>query len=118
MFTGNSVYADQTVDPCATSNFNILCNASPAHALGSILTAVFVIALVLTLAYLIYGGVRWVLSQGDKVKVDAARQHIINAIVGIILIFLSYFLLNIVAQMFFQTNLSNLTVIPNINLNS
>lgn len=112
-----SAFADSTVDPCASSNFSVLCNASPAHALASIITAVFVIALVLALAYLIYGGIRWVLSQGDKTKVDAARQHIIAALVGLIIVFLSYFLLNIIAQMFFQTNLASLTIIPNINLN-
>lgn len=113
--TGNA-FADETVDPCAGSNFNVLCNASPIHTLSGIITAVFVLALVLTLAYLIYGGIRWVLSQGDKVKVDAARSHIIQALVGMILIFLSYFLLNAISQMFFQQNLANITIIPTINL--
>ena len=93
-------FADTTVDPCASSDFSVLCNASLAGAFGGIITAVFVIAILLALGWLIYGGIRWILSQGDKGKVDSARSHIIAALIGLIIVFLSYFLINIVTQLF------------------
>ncbi len=104
------------VDPCATGTFNILCNASLSGAFGGIITAVFVIAILLALGWLIYGGIRWILSQGDKGKVESARNHIIAALIGLIIVFLSYFLINIVTQLFFHENIKDITNIPTINL--
>ncbi|HUD44748.1 MAG TPA: pilin, partial [Patescibacteria group bacterium] len=68
------------------------------------------------LAYLIWGGIRWILSRGEKEGVNNARQHIINAIIGLIVIFLSYFILNVVTQVFFGTNLQNVTTLPKASI--
>ena len=108
--------ADTTINPCASNDFLVLCDASLSGGFGGILTAVFVIAILLALAWLIYGGIRWILSQGDKGKVDSARQHIIAALIGLIIVFLAYFLINIVTQLFFHKNISQITNIPTINL--
>ncbi len=90
---------------CPTStggaNFSGLCNLSfSGNTFGNIITIVFIVAIILALAYLIWGGIKWVLSGGDKAKVDAARQAIVAAIVGLIFVFLSYFIINIVVPIF------------------
>ena len=48
------------------------------------------IAALCTFAFLLWGGFEWIVSGGDKAKVEAARQHMTNAIVGL-LIFASVF---------------------------
>lgn len=108
----------QTVNACPPGEqFNALCNLTFGNGsglIGNLITFIFVIAIILALGYLIYGGIRWILSQGDKGKVDAARQHIIAALIGLIVVFLSYFLLNIVLTFFGIPQGIKGLVIPNI----
>lgn len=48
--------------------------------------------------YFIWGAVDWILSGGDKEKVASARKKMTNAIVGLVLLSLSYVIINIVGQ--------------------
>jgi hypothetical protein len=106
----------QTCDP--TSQFNVLCNLTAGNfgsVVGSVISLMFVVAVVAALFYLVYGGFRWLISTGDKTKVSEAREHIIAAIIGLVVIFLSYFILNLILGFFGLGNLSSLKV-PAINL--
>ncbi len=68
--------------------------------IGRLITAIFVIAAVISLFYLIYGAIKWIISEGDKQKVADARNHIIAALVGLIVVFLSYFIMSIILSIF------------------
>lgn len=63
---------------------------------GKIVNILLIIAIVLALIYLVYGGIKWITSGGDKGKVDAARSHITAAIVGLIIALAAYLILNVV----------------------
>ena len=52
------------------------------------------------LIYIVWGGLQWTQSQGDKQKVSAARSKITWAIVGLIILFLSYFFVAAVGYLF------------------
>lgn len=67
---------------------------------GNALTIVFVVAILLTLYYLIRGGIQWIMSQGDKQKVASARNRIVYAIFGLVLIFLAFFIVSVVGGLF------------------
>ena len=54
----------------------------------------------LTLVFLIVGGIKWVVSGGDKAKVESARGTIIAAIIGLIIVFLSFFIIQILFNLF------------------
>jgi len=100
-----------------TDNFADLCNLNlnTGNAFGNIITIIFIIATILALVYLIWGGIKWVLSGGDKAKVDAARAAIVASIVGLIIVFLSYFILNVVVGLFIKDfSLNNITL-PTVN---
>jgi len=98
------------------NGFRSLCNLSfSGNTFGNIITIIFIIATILALVYLIWGGIKWVLSGGDKTKVDDARRAIVAAIVGLIIVFLSYFILNVVVGLFIKDfSLKNITL-PTIN---
>jgi hypothetical protein len=49
---------------------------------------------ILAIVFLIFGGIRYVISGGDKSKVDAAKNTILYAIVGLIVAILGYALVN------------------------
>jgi succinate dehydrogenase/fumarate reductase cytochrome b subunit len=45
---------------------------------------------VLALVYFLIGGVRFIMSSGEESKAKAARKTIVNAIIGLVIAFLSY----------------------------
>ncbi len=76
--------------------------------IGVIINTAFILAIVAALGYLIYGGIRWVTSGGDKGKVEAARSHIVAAIIGLIVVFLSYLIISIILSVFGLPSINNL----------
>ncbi len=110
--------ASISVCPPGGTSFSALCNQDSSHfgtIIGSLITLAFILAIVVALAFLIYGGIKWILSEGDKTKVEESRNHVIAAVIGLIVVFLSYFILNLVIGFFApNTNLGTLTL-PTIN---
>lgn len=64
------------------------------------ITSLITIAIVASLLFLIWGGIQWTMSGGDKGGVEAARNKIIYAIVGLVLTLLSFFIVTVIGQMF------------------
>lgn len=73
-----------------------LPNVTPAALVTFIINAFFALAVLAALIYLLWGGLNWILSGGDKDKVENARQRIIAAIIGLVLVVLAYVILNFV----------------------
>lgn len=63
-----------------------------------IITLLFVIGIVIAVAFLIFGGIRWILSGGDKTKVEAARGHIVASIIGLVIIAAAFLIFSLVFQ--------------------
>jgi len=57
-----------------------------AALMGSLLQAAMSIALLILLFYLIWGAFDWLTSSGDKGKLEAARNKMLHATVGIMLL--------------------------------
>lgn len=66
--------------------------------LASILTLLVAIVAILVFAYLIWGGLNWITSGGDKGKTETARNKIMAALIGLIIIASSYAVLQIVLR--------------------
>jgi hypothetical protein len=64
------------------------------------ITLLLVSITILSLFFLIFGGIKWITSQGDKSKVESARKTIIYAVVGLALSFMSFFIINVVGGFF------------------
>lgn len=65
---------------------------------SSILNVVMLIAAVLVFAYLIFGGIQWITSGGDKGKAEEARNKITAAIIGLIIVAASYAIINLIVN--------------------
>src|SRR2546430_2239950 len=83
--------------PCAGGTFSTLCNSS-GRGFGDIVQFVinilFVIAVILAIIFLIWNGIRWILSGGDKARVEAARSGIIGALIGLVIALAAFILVN------------------------
>ncbi len=64
--------------------------------LNAILSFVMVIAALLVFFYLIWGGIEWITSGGDKGKTESARNKITAAVIGIIVLAAAYAILQVV----------------------
>jgi hypothetical protein len=81
--------------------------ASGPHALSSIIAAgldlAVVTAIIICLFVLILGGFNWITSEGDKQKVASARQRLAFAVIGLIIVFTSFLIINVIYTFFFGT---------------
>lgn len=75
----------------------------------NILDAMLLIGFILTLVYLITGGFHWITSGGDKANLENARNKIIHAIMGLIIIASAWAVMAVVAQ-FIGWDITNLPI--------
>lgn len=61
--------------------------------IGRILRVVLAVAALLVFLYLIWGGIEWITSGGDKGKTESARNKITAAVLGLIILAASYAIL-------------------------
>lgn len=99
------VYAAETsIDACkGTGGFENLCKLGTGDigkVVGTAVNFIFVIAALIALAYLIYGAIKWIISEGDKSNVETARNQIVAAIIGLVIIALSYLIINVIIGFF------------------
>lgn len=89
------VYAqDLTIDQNRVSNFYKIKD------LGALISAttgaLLIVAAILAFLYLILGGIQWISSGGDKSGMEAARNKITHAIVGLIIVGAAWAIMNLV----------------------
>jgi len=75
--------------------------------LNNSITVFMIAGLIFATIYIVWGGLQWITSQGDKAKVTAARGRITWAIIGFILLLLSILIIKTIGN-FFQINLLQL----------
>jgi len=67
---------------------------------GALLPYLFVIAGLLLLLYLIFGGFTYLTSAGDPKKMEDAKGKITGALVGFLIVFVSFWIVQIVGKVF------------------
>lgn len=66
--------------------------------LGSLVGVVLILAALAAFFFLIYGGISWIISGGDKSKVETAQKRIQAALLGLIIVFAVWALFTVVAN--------------------
>jgi len=91
----------QSVTSCPYM-FSSLCISSSqtGELIKNAFNIAVIVAVLIATGYLIYGGIKWVTSAGDKTNVESARNHIVAAIIGLIVVFLAFFIINIILGVF------------------
>jgi hypothetical protein len=94
-----------SINPCDNDAGigKILCNLASkgfGSVIQSIIVFIVVLAVIVALLYLLYGGIKWITSKGEKTEVEAARNHITAAIAGLIIVILAVFILNLILAAF------------------
>jgi len=92
--------------------FNIPTNVSVSSVIGAVVTLLLIAAAVIFLIYLVLGGIKWIMSEGDKAQVEAARNQITHAIFGLVIVFGAWIVISLV-QGILGINILNLQL-PNL----
>src|SRR3990167_3731517 len=68
--------------------------------LSSGIQVAMIIAAILTFAFLVWGGIQWILSGGDKTQTQAARDRITMALVGLGIVAAAWALMKVIGYFF------------------
>lgn len=71
-----------------------------ASVVSNAIQFIFPIAGVLLLIYLVWGGFDYLTSMGDAKKAEAARGKLTNAVIGFVIIFTAYWIVQILDYVF------------------
>ena len=93
--TASVAMAEVSIEPITTgkgyaNNFGTM--------FSSILNVVMLVAALLVFAYMIWGGIEWITSGGDKTKAESARNKLTSAVIGLVIVAASYAIVTLVVQ--------------------
>lgn len=92
------------VDPTTTTIGELIASA---------LQIIFIAAALAVLIYLVIGAFKWITSGGDKDAIGKARGSIVNALIGLFLLALAFFITVLVGQIV-GVDILNLPTIPRL----
>jgi len=102
--SGSSIYGNiqKAVEGTPASQ-----QADALTIVGGIVNVVLSMVGVALILIIIYAGVLWgFLSQGDSAKINKAKQILINAVIGLLLVFASYAIASFIIDQYFQIQAS------------
>jgi len=73
----------------------------------NIINAALVFAGVIALILIIYSGIKFISSRGDQNEIDSAKKTLTYAIIGLIIIFLSFLIVQVIGQLTGVEQISN-----------
>jgi hypothetical protein len=102
----------ETVSLCPTGTYNSLCTGLPniSTLIGTILSVILFIAFIAALVFLIIGGIKWIMSGGDKEGASKAKETVTSALIGLAIVLGAWILINIVLNFFGFTG--GITALP------
>lgn len=92
----SQVYAE-TIGVPQPAGFNI---TDIGKLISSLIAITLIIAGILTFAFLVWGGVEWLTSGGDKGRTENARNRITAALVGLAIVAASYAIMQLIQNFF------------------
>jgi len=116
LLSPTGVSAQLTPDTIDVANsdtrYDSLKEFTPSEYLKTVLNFLLGAGGVAAFVYLLWGGLQWVSSGGDKEGIEKARKKILNALIGLVVVFSSYTLLYIMRVLFkidlIQVNLTRI----------
>lgn len=77
-----------------------LQNLNMGNIIGGGLRLILVIAALVFFFILVIGGIKWIMSGGDKAQTEAARNQITAALVGLVIVFSAWAIAQLLATFF------------------
>ncbi len=98
-----------TIDLTPGGQFDRLGTLTIPGIISALIRLTLVVAALVFFFILVIGGIRWILSGGDKAQTEAARNQITAALVGLVIVFAAWAIIQLV-QVFFGINILQLDI--------
>lgn len=83
-----------------SGKFSNLGTLEPANLISSLIKLALIIAAVVFFFWLVLGGIKWIMSGGDKTKTEEARSQITAALVGLVIVFSAWAIAQLINALF------------------
>lgn len=83
-------------------------NLGYTQLVNQVINLVFIVAAAMTFFYLIFGAISWITSGGDKGKVEAARNKITAAVIGLLILAATWGIFTLLVRLFFDKNVTDI----------
>ncbi len=104
-----SKIADVTFDLHPYGQFSSLNDLTMPSLIAAFIILTLIVASLSFVFALLFGGIKWILSGGRKEKTDEAKNQIVNALIGLLIIFSAWAIINFVS-LFFGIELTNFNI--------
>jgi len=93
------VFAEE-VDLKPPADFVELGTITVTKMVAGIISFLMIIASFIFFIMLVLGGVKWIMSEGDEAKVKTARDQVQNALVGLVVVFSAWAIMQLIEAVF------------------
>lgn len=109
-------FAQNTIKiaPGTGSQFSSLTNITPGSLVSGAISLILLIVALVFFFMLVWGGLKWVMSEGEQKAVEGARNQITSALIGLAIVFAAWAILKLIQIVFGIDILGNLTI-PTMN---
>ena len=99
----------QPLDILPKGQFVPLTSVTITGLVSAAINITLIIASLLFVFNLLFGGIKLIISGGEKEKTENARRQIVNAFIGVFMVFSAWGILNLLSQ-FFGIDLLNFEI--------
>jgi len=100
---------DIPLKPPSSSKFAPLGELTVGRVVSGFIQLAMVIAAIVFFFILVIGGIKWIASSGDKAQTETARNQITAALVGLVIVFAAWAILQLI-KTFFGIDIFSLTI--------
>lgn len=106
--------ADDTINIAPTGKFQPLKDLTIGGIVSGLIRLILIVASLVFFFILVAGGIRWIASGGDKAQTETARNQITAALVGLVIVFAAWAIVQLI-KTFFGVDIFTLELLPFTN---
>lgn len=99
-FSAVPVFAQEKIRIEPGGEFGELKNITVPGIISGLIRLSLVVAAIVFFFILVLGGIRWIISGGDKTQTEAARNQITAALVGLVIVFSAWAIIQLIKAFF------------------
>ena len=101
--------ADIEIKEGLGTEFQNLGTLTIGGIVSALIKLILIIAFLVFFFYLVYGGIRWIMSGGDKAHTETARSQITSALIGLVIVVSAWAIVELINR-FFGINIFELNL--------
>ncbi len=102
------------LEPSSNQGGTLVATATIPGLVSFAISAIFLVAAVVFFFMLLIGGLKWIMSGGDKAQTESARSQITAALIGLVIVFGAYAITRLLNTIFGIDVLNIVKTLPTI----